>query len=161
MNDPPKIFDKNKITKNHVRAALTKNSRVKKFFEFLSTMLTERISSLNINFDQILEIGTRSCQNKNAPHYKFFKSLYQTSTSITVAKNFSKSVVCSLDIIPFKDSTFDLRYSFLSLHTVDDLPGTLLQIKNILKPGGVFICAIPGGKTLSDCFPKARSYFVL
>ncbi|MFX8805513.1 methyltransferase domain-containing protein, partial [Acinetobacter baumannii] len=38
----------------------------------------------------------------------------------------------------------------LTLQTVDDLPGTLIQIRRALKPDGLFLAAIPGGDTLME-----------
>lgn len=52
--------------------------------------------------------------------------------------------------IPFADATFDLVLSNLSLHWVNDLPGTLVQIRRILKPDGLFLGAMLGGETLHE-----------
>lgn len=52
--------------------------------------------------------------------------------------------------LPFADGSFDLVLSCLSLHWVNDLPGTLTQIRRVLKPDGLFLCAILGGETLKE-----------
>jgi len=52
------------------------------------------------------------------------------------------------EALPFKSESFDLVVSNLSLHWVNDLPGTLLQVRHILKPDGLFIGAMLGGETL-------------
>ncbi|KDQ08869.1 hypothetical protein BOTBODRAFT_117885 [Botryobasidium botryosum FD-172 SS1] len=44
----------------------------------------------------------------------------------------------------------DAIFSCLSLHWVNDLPGILIQIKEALKPDGVFIGAMFGGDTLFE-----------
>jgi len=44
----------------------------------------------------------------------------------------------------------DAIFSCLSLHWVNDLPGILVQIKEALKPDGVFIGAMFGGETLFE-----------
>lgn len=38
----------------------------------------------------------------------------------------------------------------MSLHWVNDLPGVLVQIKEALKPDGVFLGALLGGDTLFE-----------
>ncbi|KAI0304146.1 S-adenosyl-L-methionine-dependent methyltransferase [Russula brevipes] len=53
-----------------------------------------------------------------------------------------------LDIIPRNSQ--EAIVSCLSLHWVNDLPGTLVQIKEALRPDGVFIGAIFGGDTLFE-----------
>lgn len=40
--------------------------------------------------------------------------------------------------------------SCLSLHWVNDLPGVLVQIREALKPDGVFLGALLGGDTLFE-----------
>ncbi|KAI9466971.1 S-adenosyl-L-methionine-dependent methyltransferase [Lactarius psammicola] len=53
-----------------------------------------------------------------------------------------------LDAIPRNSQ--EAIVSCLSLHWVNDLPGMLVQIKEALKPDGVFIGAIFGGDTLFE-----------
>ncbi|KAI0254651.1 S-adenosyl-L-methionine-dependent methyltransferase [Lactifluus subvellereus] len=53
-----------------------------------------------------------------------------------------------LDVFP--RSSQEAIVSCLSLHWVNDLPGALVQIKEALKPDGVFIGAIFGGDTLFE-----------
>ena len=40
--------------------------------------------------------------------------------------------------------------SALALHFVNDLPGTLIQIRRALKPDGLFLAAMLGGDTLTE-----------
>lgn len=51
---------------------------------------------------------------------------------------------------PFERASLDLISSNLVLHSVNDLPGTLLQIKQSLKPDGLFIASMFGGETLRE-----------
>ena len=44
----------------------------------------------------------------------------------------------------------DLVTSVLSLHTVNDLPGALVQARRALKPDGLFLAALFGGETLTE-----------
>lgn len=52
--------------------------------------------------------------------------------------------------LPFPENSLEAVVSSLSLNWVNDLPGTLIQIKNSLKPDGVFIGAMFGGDTLFE-----------
>ena len=61
-----------------------------------------------------------------------------------------RKVVADEESLPFEANTFDLVISSLSLHWVNQLPSTLSQIFNCLKPDGVFIGAIFGGDTLFE-----------
>lgn len=53
-----------------------------------------------------------------------------------------------LDVLP-RDSQ-EAIVSCLSLHWVNDLPGVLVQIKEALKPDGLFLGAMLGGDTLFE-----------
>ena len=53
-------------------------------------------------------------------------------------------------LIPFVDGSFDLIASLLSLHWVNDLPGTLVQMRRALKPDGLLLAAMFGGDTLGE-----------
>ena len=54
------------------------------------------------------------------------------------------------EALPFAPASFDLIVSVLSLHWVNDLPGALLQIRQALKPDGLFLGALLGGETLHE-----------
>uniref|UniRef100_A0A8B9PGE9 Arginine-hydroxylase NDUFAF5, mitochondrial n=2 Tax=Apteryx TaxID=8821 RepID=A0A8B9PGE9_APTOW len=60
------------------------------------------------------------------------------------------SVVADEEFLPFKEDTFDLVVSSLSLHWVNDLPRAFREIHQVLKPDGVFIGAMFGGDTLYE-----------
>jgi SAM-dependent methyltransferase len=54
------------------------------------------------------------------------------------------------ELLPFRDGALDLAVSVLSLQFVNDVPGTLVQIRRALKPDGLFIGAMIGGGTLNE-----------
>src|SRR5262245_66608136 len=54
------------------------------------------------------------------------------------------------EALPFRDGSLDLMVSGLSLQLVNDLPGTLIQIRRALKPDGLLLAALLGGQTLFE-----------
>jgi len=58
-------------------------------------------------------------------------------------------VACE-EALPFADASFDLVLSAMSLHWVNDLPGSLLQIRRALRPDGLLLAAMLGGETLRE-----------
>ena len=52
--------------------------------------------------------------------------------------------------LPFGFDRFDLVIAVGNLHWVNDLPGTLIQIRYALKPDGLLLAAMPGGRTLHE-----------
>lgn len=59
-------------------------------------------------------------------------------------------LVVDEEFLPFKSASFNLIASSMSMHWVNDLPGSLIQIRKCLKPGGIFIATMPGLETLKE-----------
>lgn len=53
-------------------------------------------------------------------------------------------------MLPLKTESLNLAVSVLSLQFVNDLPGTLLQIRRALKPDGLFLGTLIGGDSLFE-----------
>ncbi len=62
----------------------------------------------------------------------------------------SPQIICDEEFLPFAHNSVDLVVSALSLHHVNDLPGTLIQIHACLRPGGLFVAVLPGANTLKE-----------
>jgi NADH dehydrogenase [ubiquinone] 1 alpha subcomplex assembly factor 5 len=60
------------------------------------------------------------------------------------------SIVNEAEILPFAEASFDAVFSCLSLHWVDDMPGLLRQMRNMLKPDGLLLVNFFGGATLHE-----------
>lgn len=59
-------------------------------------------------------------------------------------------VLADEEALPFADGSIDLAVSGLSLQLVNDLPGTLIQIRRALRSDGLFLAALLGGETLKE-----------
>lgn len=55
-----------------------------------------------------------------------------------------------LERLPLAPACLDLAASLLALHGVNDLPGALIQIRRALRPDGLFIGCLLGGRTLNE-----------
>jgi NADH dehydrogenase [ubiquinone] 1 alpha subcomplex assembly factor 5 len=54
------------------------------------------------------------------------------------------------EALPFPEQSLDLVVTGLSLHLVNDLPGTLIQVRRALRPDGLMLAAMLGGSTLTE-----------
>jgi SAM-dependent methyltransferase len=59
------------------------------------------------------------------------------------------AVAADAEALPFRDASLDLVVSALALQFVNDLPGTLIQIRRALKPDGLLLAALIG-ETLTE-----------
>lgn len=73
--------------------------------------------------------------------------------SLEKLKNVSENKITELslaEVIDLDTASTDLIISIFDLHTINDLPGVLVQIRRALKPDGLFIACLPGGETLYE-----------
>jgi SAM-dependent methyltransferase len=59
-------------------------------------------------------------------------------------------VAADEEFLPFAAGSFDLVVASLSLHWVNDLPGALLQLRQVLRPEGLLLASLPALGTLAE-----------
>ncbi len=106
--------------------------------------ITERLAEIKRKFPTSLQIGART----TFPDKERFgiKDLY----TLDIAEKLSPKIQADEEYLPFAAESFNLIISPLNLHTINDLPGSLAQIKRALKPDGLFMATLFGGETLHE-----------
>jgi len=97
----------------------------------LSHMAHDRLEELDQDFANCL-IHSR------VPMTLPFKYTYAVHTAPD-RYNHPPDVIFEEEVVPFSDNSFDLVVSLGLLQWVDDLPGLLQQIRQCLRPGGLFL----------------------
>ncbi|XP_047916913.2 arginine-hydroxylase NDUFAF5, mitochondrial isoform X1 [Anser cygnoides] len=118
--------------------------------------VADRLLDIPRTFPLALDVG--SGRGYIAQHLtkEIVEKLIQVDMAENVFKNAVESEVPTINIVadeeflPFKEDTFDLVVSSLSLHWVNDLPKAFREIHQVLKPDGVFIGSMFGGDTLYE-----------
>lgn len=105
--------------------------------------IAARVGSINRRFEQALDLNSRAISFQ---HFRGSANRW-TRTGLDLAQS---DIIADDELLPFADETFDIVTSVLSLHAVNDLPGTLIQIRRSLRPDGVFLAALFGGDTLRE-----------
>lgn len=96
-------------------------------------------------FENVAEIGSLS------PHLAVLLGAGQRSSYVRLGPALARpDVVADESRLPLADASLDLVLSALTLQFVDDLPGTLVQIRRALKPDGLFLGALIGGTSLTE-----------
>uniref|UniRef100_A0A8B9IYN9 Arginine-hydroxylase NDUFAF5, mitochondrial n=1 Tax=Amazona collaria TaxID=241587 RepID=A0A8B9IYN9_9PSIT len=118
--------------------------------------IADRVFDIPRTFPLALDVG--SGRGYIAQHLT--KDTVEKLIQVDIAENALKnaveseiptvSIVADEESLPFKEDTFDLVVSSLSLHWVNDLPKAFREIHQVLKPDGVFIGAMFGGDTLYE-----------
>jgi SAM-dependent methyltransferase len=139
----PVIFDRKLYAARRLKAARVSGE------SFLARQagenLAERLAALAERYTYALDLGSRAESFVlTAPYADHW---VRTSA---LAGDAGESLVADEEALPFAPHSFDLVVSTLALHAVNDLPGSLLQIRCALAPGGLFLAALFGGNTLSE-----------
>lgn len=139
------VFDKRCVRRNRARAA--NNFGEHDFlFRWAVEQISDRLMDVNRRFDRALQIGSRAVISD---HPKIENLCVMDITSTPVVGH-SPYIQGSPEFLPVGGEQLDLIVSILDLHSVNDLPGALIQIRRALKPDGLFIGCLPGGETLYE-----------
>ncbi len=142
------IFDKKQVRRNRERAS-NKFQKHGFLFEWSKNQLSERIYDINRTFPNALQIGSRA-PILTADHDKIGGIVTLDLTNKPVQNFDACYIQASEELLPIASNSMDLVVSNLSLHSVNDLAGTLIQINDCLKGDGVFIASMLGGETLHE-----------
>jgi len=146
----PLIFDRALLRARRRRAAGLRPATF--LLDRAATDLTERLGTVLRRFSLALDLGTpgeaaRVALGRLGSVDKIVAADAVLARGGTPALPL---VAADEEALPFRDATFDLVVSALALQFVNDLPGTLVQIRRALKPDGLFLAALIGGETLIE-----------
>lgn len=151
MHASPHVFDRRLLRRRRDRAAAGLADH-----DFLlreaAERLADRLDDVTRRFPLALDLGCHTGQLGAALAGRGgIETLVSCDLSQGMARRVAApSLVADEEAPPFAEASFDLVASNLSLHWVNDLPGTLLQVRRILKPDGLFLASLLGGETLHE-----------
>lgn len=140
------IFDRTQIAINRFRCR-PHFENYDFLFQWSKKQLLDRLSDINRRFSMGLHIGSRGCITAQ-DHDKIDWIATSDLTGSSIDQSHGSFIQADEEFLPIASQSLDLIVSNLNLHSVNDLPGTLLQIKQALKADGLFIASMLGGETL-------------
>jgi len=145
------IFDRALVRRHRERAAAG-FSRHDFLKQAVSDRLIERLGEIRRRFAFGLDLGSHTgiLAAALASSGLCPEVIRLDLSPAMLARSRGPRVVASEELLPFAPRSFDLVVSALSLHWVNDLPGALVQIRQALKPDGLFLAALFGGETLAE-----------
>ncbi len=158
MTDVPQglaIFDRRLVRLRRDRAAAAP-AAAEFLFAHTGRALLDRLDDVALPLAEVLDLGCRfgaltaALRDRSGVRQVVACDLSpgmavraRTATGVPV-------VAADEEVLPFAPGTFDLVVANLSLHWVNDLPGALLQIRQALRPDGLFLATLLGGETLIE-----------
>lgn len=119
--------------------------------DFAVQELTERLAGINRTFDTIcslnsapgLETALRAAGSQGYV-------ITMDSAPNLVPKDGQAGLAADEEFLPFAPESLSCVLSTLTLQLVNDLPGSLIQIRRALAPDGLFLGVLLGGASLSE-----------
>ena len=157
MAQGPILFDRELLLRRQRRALALAPSGF--LLERVAEDFSERLGTVLRRFDLALDLGTpgNALRRVLMASGKVGTIIAADTLAYALADHAGRddrasalTVVCDEEALPFRDASLDLVTSALSLQFINDLPGTLLQIRRALKPDGLFLAALIGGETLTE-----------
>lgn len=154
----PEIFDRRVVRRHRERAAAAIDSHDFLIREVAERLL-DRLDDIRRRFPMALDLG---CHHGVVAELLAGRGGVETLVQADLAPamaylaatrgpaHHAMTLAADEEALPFAESSLDLVTSVLSLHWVNDLPGTLLQIVRALKPDGLFLAAMIGGESLKE-----------
>lgn len=149
MAEPSAVFDRFLLRARRRRAAA--QGPVTFLMERVAEDFADRLEPVLRKFPLAVDVGSPSDAVRRA-----LARLPRVGTVVAagcIAEHLpgpGLSVVADEELLPFRAACLDLVVSALSLQFVNDLPGTLIQVRRALKPDGLFLAALLGGETLTE-----------
>jgi len=170
---PPQVFNREVKQMQKAAAAMSADTREYDYLrDEVALRTSERLLDVTRDFPLALDLGAntghmlRSLQDGRGGIQELVmtddtpEALYRDDgmQADSYVPNVCRRVVDDEHIAEaFEQDSFDLVLSAMSLGWANDLPGCMMQARHVLKPDGLFVAAIMGGKTLSEL----RSAFVV
>jgi SAM-dependent methyltransferase len=155
----PKIFDRQLLRTRQQRARALGPATF--LLDRVAAELGERLSVVLRTFDVAVDLGTPTDAVRRAlKQGGKAKTIIAAEPAAARLDHSFPRVAADEEALPFAGGSLDLVVSALALQFVNDLPGTLIQIRRALKPDGLLLAALMGGDTLGELresFAEAES----
>lgn len=154
MSGPPRLFDRvlhrrrlDRAARGYASASFLKRRAAED--------LVQRLETVRRSFPIAVDLGSRDGAFASALAASDAAAklgvLFQTDLSeAMLAGRPGQRLVADEERLPFAPASLDLVVSSLALHWTNDFVGTLIQIREALKPDGLFLGAMLGGATLVE-----------
>lgn len=159
MSPNPTIFDRQLLRARQARAYAADPATF--LLDRVAEDLAERLSAVLRPFERAVDLGTPTDALRRALLVSGkMTGIVAAAPFVASRDSASPQIVADEEVLPFADGSLDLVVSALALQFVNDLPGTLIQIRRALKPDGLLLAAMIGGDSLTElrnAFAEAES----
>jgi len=146
MAESPVVFDRDLLRARRRRAAALGPATF--LIDYVAKDFSDRLAAVLRRFELTVDLGTPTDAVRRV--LAASGKVGRIIAGDAIAGKTAAAVVADEELLPFRDGSLDLVVSALALQFVNDLPGTLIQIRRALKPDGLLLAALIGGDTLVE-----------
>lgn len=143
----PQIFDRALLRRRRPRLALN-FARYDFLHHEIAERLLERRADVQRPLSRVLELGCHDGLMTQTLRAGGAQVVAAECDPAFLRGITAPTVVMDDELLPFAAGVFDCIISNLHLHSVNDLPGLLVQCRRALAADGVFLATMLGGATL-------------
>ncbi len=148
------LFDLRKMHAKRARAMRMGKTDADFLAKIAADTIAERLDVVQREFEVVVDLHSMfGCMHQNLSSLTNVKNATAFGTWPAEPMGLSSVAIqqnAYAEALPFEPGSLSLVTSIFGLHWMNDLPGTLAQIKHSLKPDGLFMAAIPGDQTLRE-----------
>ena len=148
MSQAPIVFDRMLTRARRRRAAAL--GPVTFLIERAAADIAERLALVLRRFALAVDLGTPTDAVRRALAGHVGTMVAVDAIPEHLAGHEGWRITADEEALPFADASLDLVVSALALQFVNDLPGTLVQIRRALKPDGLLLAGLIGGDSLTE-----------
>ena len=147
----PELFDRPLLKQRRLRALTEAKPGSDFLLESVSEDLADRLAMVSRAFDVGVDLGGHTGRISQAMTRSGKVGTVLRGDLLCRDPNLQPPDFVFDDALPpLRRESCDLIVSGLSLHWVNDLPGSLVQIRRALKPDGLFLGVLLGGDSLRE-----------
>lgn len=148
MSDAMTVFDRGLVRRHRDRAA-ARMGQVAPVLCDLAERLLDRLDDTTRRFTRALDVGGRGAV---APllRARGIDTLSCDLSPAMAARAGAPAFAADEEFLPVAPGSVDLIVASVSLHWINDLPGALIQMRQALRPDGLFLASVPVLGTLGE-----------
>jgi SAM-dependent methyltransferase len=153
MPQSPTIFDRKLLRARQKRARALGPATF--LIDRVADDLADRLAAVLRKFERAVDLGTPTDTVRRA-----LAGSDKVASMAWASAAPDAEIEADEEALPFPAGSLDLIVNALSLQFVNDLPGTLIQVRRALKPDGLLLAALIGGESLTElreAFAQAES----
>ena len=154
MSSLPILFDRDLLRAHRAHAGKLGESTF--LLDRVAQEMLDRLATVRRRFERAVDLGTptgavgRALAATDKVTTLIAADPLAGTTARAQREEADFIVAADEEALPFGDATLDLVVSAFALQFVNDLPGTLIQVRRALKPDGLLLAALAGGDTLIE-----------